>query len=312
MKKLLICIGSALLGAFFILSAWYKLFPIEPFEYKIVGSTFISWLPSVFVARLVIAIEFGIGALLLFSYALKKTLPIAIVALMVFSLHLIAVLILQGNIADCGCMGSLISMTPLEGLLKNLGLIVLAIVLYKYAFTFELKVQHLLYYVFLISTTAVFIVNPVDLTYSEKYLNKPFEGFDLDLDTLYEMQATEKVDKPAADIRGTKTLLAFVSAKCPHCKIAAQKIAVIHRKNPEIPFYMFINGDVSAIDSFIHSTETKDIPHSKLNGPLFIQMAGLNLPVLYYYDKGRVVKQVDYYTLEQYHIEEWLKRSGRE
>lgn len=302
--------GAALMGALFLVSAWFKLFPIEPFEYKIVGTTFFSWLPAVFVARIVIAGEFGIGLLLLFSYRLKDSLRLAMLALVLFSVHLVFVLVLQGNTADCGCMGSLMQMTPLQGLIKNAGLLLLSFVIYRHAFHFELKIPHLIPYVLLVSAALVFIVNPVDPGYSETYLNKPYEGYAMELDTLYNMPVNEKADKPVLDIRGKKMILAFVSASCPHCRIAAQKIAVIKRRNPAIPFYFFVNGDPDKIDAFLMETETAHIPHSKLNGPLFIRLAGLNLPVICYYNKGRVERQVDYFTLEQYHIEQWLGYLG--
>ena len=62
------------------------------------------------------------------------------------------------------------------------------------------------------------------------------------------------------------------------------------------------------IQLFLRNTETSDVPHSRLNGPLFVQMAGLNLPVIYYYNKGKIERQVDYFTLEQYHVEAWLNK----
>ncbi len=208
-------------------------------------------------------------------------------------------------------MGTLLSMTPLQGLIRNLVLIALALLLHRHAYHFELKVKGLVNYVLFISCCIVFMLNPVDLSYSEKYLNKPFEGFELNLDTLYRIEKSEKVEKPILDIRKEKLVLAFVSASCPHCKIAAQKISVIKRENPTLPFYFFVNGDDADIKKFLALTECSDIPHSRLNGPLFVEMAGLQLPVIYYYNAGKIEKQVDYYTLEQYHIEKWMNNSGR-
>lgn len=308
-KKFIVILFSAFLGALFILSAWLKLFPIEPFEYQITGSTFFGWDASVFVARLVIGLEFCLGILLLFSYDLKKTIPAMIVLLAVFCVHLTYLWISRGNQVDCGCMGESISITPLQGILKNVVMIVMGVFIYKSDFQFELKIKQLYAYLFIVSTATVFIVNPVDLNYSRTYLNKPFEHFELNLNPVYNSHDTANIELPRMNVRNRKLILSFLSASCPHCKIAASKISVIKRRNPKIPFYFFINGDPKDIRKFLEKTETQDIPHSRLNGQEFVKAAGLNLPVIYYYDSGQVSKQVDYYTLEQDHIEKWLGQS---
>lgn len=307
LKRILVIIGSASLGLLFIASAWFKLFPIEPFEYQITGSTFFGWDASVVVARLVIALEFFLGVSLLMAYNLKKTSLYTVALLGVFCLHLIYLFISRGNEVDCGCMGSAMAFTPLQGLLKNLVMIVVALLLYKFGFDFKFKVRYFQAYVLVACISVVFIVNPVDLKYADTYLNKPFDHFDLNLDPIYNSVEADKVQQPMEDIRNKKLIIAFLSASCPHCKIAASKIAVIKRKNPSLPFYFFINGDDADIELFLKKTENTAIPHSKLNGKYFVEAAGLSLPVIYYYNRGRVEKQVDYYTLDQAHIEQWLK-----
>jgi len=90
--------------------------------------------------------------------------------------------------------------------------------------------------------------------------------------------------------------------------IAAQKLSVIHSENQRIPIYFFINGENDKIKLFRQKTNIEEIPFSKLNGQLFIELAGLNLPVIYYLNNSIVEKQVDYFTLEQDYIEQWLKK----
>ncbi len=306
-KRVLIIFISVLLGAMFIASAWLKLYPIELFEYQITGSTFFGWDTSVFVARIIIAIEFALGILLIAAYDLKRTIPAMIVLLVVFCIHLVYLWASRGNQVDCGCMGEGISITPLQGILKNLGMIALGFVVYRWGHAYRFNIKQLNAYLLIVCATVVFILNPVDLNYARTYLNKPFEQFNLDLNSIYNSQDKLRVEHPSEDVRNRQLVLSFLSASCPHCKIAATKISVIKRRNPEIPFYFFINGEDKDIETFLLKTETSGIPHSRLNGPEFIQAAGLNLPVIYYYDKGAVVKQVDYYTLDQKHIEQWLK-----
>jgi len=130
MKKFDALFLSFCLGTVFIISAYSKLFPIEPFEYNIVGTTFIGWKFSVIVARIIIALEFYLGALLLFSYNHKRNIPLALGLMVVFSIHLIYQLIAKGNIGDCGCFGNMLNITPLQGLLKNISIIIVLFIIY--------------------------------------------------------------------------------------------------------------------------------------------------------------------------------------
>lgn len=298
---------SFLIGTMFLVSAWSKLYPIEPFEYNITGTTFFGWTSSVFVARIVIGAEFAVGLLLIAAYRLKHTVLTAAAMLLVFCVHLAYVWISRGDTGDCGCMGNLMTFTPSQGLLKNAVMLLLLIPVYKWGPDYSLNRKHIITLLFPVCIAAVFILNPVDLNYASNYLNKPFEDFPLSLDTLYNATDTTKIERPVADFRSGKAVVLFVSAKCPHCKIAASKVSVIHRLNPSIPFYFFINGDPGGIRRFKEQTGTLDIPHSMLNGPVFVALAGVRLPVIYYFNRGRVEKQVDYYTLEQDYIEKWME-----
>lgn len=310
-RKILVYAGCLVLGALFMLSAWFKLFPIEPFEYNITGTTFFGWTASVFVARVVIGAEFAIGIMLLSAHRLRRTLLLTAGVLLLFSAHLLSVLLTEGNQGDCGCMGSLLSLTPAEGLLKNAVMLLLILPMYRYAGHFAFRIPYLHAWVMAVGVASVFIANPVDLAYSSRYLNRPFDKFALPLDTLYRLSDTSRAQPPVRDLRAGKSVLMFVSASCPHCRIAASKAAVMHKKNPGIPFYFFINGEDDKIRKFLEQTRTSAIPHSRLNGPIFVGMAGLNLPVIYYYHNGMVEQQVDYYTLEQAHVEAWMLHENK-
>lgn len=307
MKKIGIIILSIITGLVFLFSGYSKLFPIEPFEYQLVELGIVNWQLSLILARIIIGFEFFIGILLISNYRLKSfTSKITIVALIIFSIQLLYTLISKGNDSDCGCFGQLLPMSPLQALLKNSILIFICLILFRYSNDYFNTNKSINFYFLLISIASVFIFNSVDFNYSKNYLNKPFENFTLNIDTLYKVNS-DKFDTPKIDIRKGKNIISFLSASCQHCKIAAQKMKIINEKNPTIPIYFFINGDDKDIDQFIKKTECNKIPYSKLNNPFFVSIAGVHLPVIYYLNNSVVEKQVDYFTLEQYHIENWLK-----
>jgi hypothetical protein len=58
-------------------------------------------------------------------FIFKKWIDVlSILMLLFYSLWLVFLLISQGNEGNCGCLGTWISLTPLEGLLKNIALLI--------------------------------------------------------------------------------------------------------------------------------------------------------------------------------------------
>ena len=90
---------------------------------------------AVYFSRVLIGIEFALGFLLIFPFNLKKiVIPATIIMLAVFSIHLSIEILSGNNSGNCGCFGSLLPMTPLQALIKNLLSIgLLSILLLKFS-----------------------------------------------------------------------------------------------------------------------------------------------------------------------------------
>ena len=308
-KNILLGVWCAIIGGIFIFSGYTKLYPIEPFEYTFVDLGFINWQIAPFIARLMIGLEFLIGILLLLNLNLKKTAyKLAIATLIFFCIYLLLLIFFTGNKGNCGCFGTAIEMTPLQALIKNGIMLALFFVLYRYHEGWEFKNKGRLIIVLIAaaSFTMPFILNPVALDYSEAYLDKPEENFKLELDTLYRY-ATLNV--PPKTLSEGKHVIAFMSLTCPHCRVAANKIRIIHERNPEISFYFVLNGDIEKLKPFFEDTHTETIPHCMLVGgkPVnhFIYLAGTNMPAIYMVNNGIVEHVVNYIDLDQEEIEKW-------
>ncbi|MDZ4757042.1 MAG: hypothetical protein SGJ10_02735 [Bacteroidota bacterium] len=157
-----------------------------------------------------------------------------------------------------------------------------------------------------------FILNPVQLDYSETYLNKPEENYELELDSLYN---NARIIDPASkeflskkELSKGKHIIIFLSLTCPHCRIAANKIRIMHERNPHIPFYMVVNGDDENLKPFFAETHTENIPYCMLLGRNFVYLAGINLPVIYLLNNGIVEHEVNYMDLDQDEMEKWIIR----
>jgi len=293
------------MGAIFLYSGYTKLYPIEPFEYTFVDLGFINWQIAPFVARLMIAAEFAIGILLVLHINLRMAYKMAMAILLVFCVYLLLLMIIVGNKGNCGCFGTTLPMTPLQALIKNIGMLGAFVVLNKFHEGWDVKdkKRYLVIVPIAVSLAMPFILNPVELDYSQAYLNKPEENFKLELDSLYK-DATLNI--PPTTLSQGKHVMAFMSLKCPHCRIAAKKIRIIHERNPSLSFYFVLNGDEKNLKPFFEDTHTEDIPHCMLLGRNFIYLAGMDMPTIYLVNNSTVEHWVNYIDLDQKEIEKWI------
>jgi hypothetical protein len=309
--KILLILVSVTLGIVFVYSGYTKLTPvIETFEFSFVDIGIGNWYTAPVMARLMIGLEFFVGFLLIANYNLKKfTLPVMAALLLFFCIYLVLQIVLSGNDGNCGCFGEHLKMTPGEAILKNAVMLVLALPVYLFHSGWKIRFNRLfLSFSGLTIVLIPFIINPVDYTYTSNNLDEEVD-YPLELNALFEPEDSSKVEIPLVDLRKGKHVLAFMSLKCPHCRVAAKKFRLIKVNNPAIPIYFVLNGDKQDLQAFLDDTKIDNIPYSFALGKAFVQLSGTTLPKIYYINNTIVYKKVDYYELNQYQIEDWLKDS---
>ena len=306
MKKFILIAFRTILGAIFLLSAFLKLFPVEPFELNFIEMGVANWLTAPFISRLLIGTEFFLGILILAGVGLKRfTLPASLALLLFFSIYLIIQLILSGNKGDCGCFGIYFQMTPLQSIIKNVGLILMTILLWKISGEKSYRFQRaIIIAIALVSIALPFILNPVDFFYS-KNLRPEAVNFLLPKDLILEKN---KFGVPPVDLFQGKHIVAFMTLTCPHCRQAALKIHVIHKRYPEVSFFFFLNGKDEDLDDFFSATKSEDIPHMKMNADPFAKLTGGVWPAIWWVENGTVLKKSVYYTLNEDELLDWWNK----
>lgn len=294
---------SILVGLTFVYSAYAKLFPVELFEIKLMELGFSSWAITAFLARLIIAAEFFLGALFLLNINLNRKVYLASAGLLLlFSLHLLVQILLFGNEGNCGCFSEALPMTPLEGIIKNIVMTGLIALLYFYypGITFR-RIRLVAVLLLLLFIALPFILNPVILDSSYQSSGSREK---LPVEILYN---DPDIIPPAYNLRKGKWVLAFLSLTCPHCKIAAYKLQVIKSKNPDIPIYFFLNGKEKLLPEFFKEAGIKDIPYTMLKSKPFIQLGGPSLPVIYLIEDQRIIQKPNYVNLDPGEIGRWAE-----
>jgi hypothetical protein len=305
--KFLSIVCSIILGGIFIFSAIVKLFPVELFEYTFVEIGLSNWKFSPIIARLFIGFEWFLGSLLLFNvWGRKKEVALLGILLLLFFISYLAHQIYTvGNTGNCGCFGSFIKMTPSESIVKNVIMILLFIPIFITDFKglWFKKIVLLSSFLFLFSFSMPFILNP--LGYAQ-FPESTLKGDALFLDEVYKLT---KKNKPSIELRKGKHLIAFMSATCPHCRLAGYKLHIFKKNNPSLAMYIFLNGDSVDIKDFFEETKATNIPYSLMEMKEgFVQNAGNSLPSIYMVKDNIIEQRKKYVTMEQTEIENWFNK----
>ena len=155
-KKIIFSSISVILGLVFVFSGLTKLYPIELFELTFVDLGVASWYTAPVIARLMISIEFFLGIMLILNFSLRKfTLKATIAILVVFTVYLIVQLIMEGNKGNCKCFGNVLVMTPLESIIKNLVMLAVSLVLYRWHKGFTLPFRKIIVILVVLSSLSL-------------------------------------------------------------------------------------------------------------------------------------------------------------
>ncbi len=272
----------------FLLSAVAKLYPspyfaISTFEVKqLYPMGFTEEFASYF-SRTLIGIEFALGILLLQPHYLKKlVVPATFLMLLIFSIHLsIQSFIYGGNAGNCGCFGSLLPMTPIQAIIKN----VVAMGLLGYLYFLMPKESTIKNNFWILSTTVLgfilmlfmlapiqpktnFVVTPVESVDTVKQVQDTVSNT-ITTETSNETKKDSvikshvlKIDEPLKNKSGYasyfskidsgRKILCFFVPGCDHCRTAAKEMTEMKQKDKNFPELdiLFMNEEADLIPEF--------------------------------------------------------------
>ncbi|WP_295337020.1 MauE/DoxX family redox-associated membrane protein [Flavobacterium sp.] len=275
----------------FLLSAVAKLYPspyfaISTFEVKQLYPMGFSEGFAPYFSRVLIGIELALGFLILQKNFLRSLIiPATILLLFVFTAHLTIETIQNGgNSGNCGCFGSLLPMTPIEAILKNVAAMGLLVWL-LFIMPKNNEKGHdfwLLTSVTLASILALFMLAPIQPIESEFTVSEPEETVtdtitatpvDTTATPIIVKDSVKKTEEKKPEVtaavneppkhksgyaqyfshidKGRKTLCFFVPG-CDHCRDAAKELTELRKKTKDFPeiSIIFMNEEADLIPNF--------------------------------------------------------------
>ena len=249
-----------IISLLFLVSAYAKVyhepsayFSITTFEAKQLVPLGFSSVISSYLSRILIALEFAIGVLILLPFYLKRiVIPLTIFVLAAFCVHLALQIYLTGNSGNCGCFGTLLPMTPLEAILKNIFAIGLLAILNKLLTKDKSKSIEIFYgfLTYLFFVIGIFVLVPIknssNVTIDSNYQIQE----DLVLEGPKQMKSEFGQTLPFAD-KG-RLILCFFAPGCDHCRAAVRSIDSLSKIVDNFPKVeiVFMDEEVDKIPEF--------------------------------------------------------------
>lgn len=269
-------------GLVFVISGFAKLYPIEPFEIVFVDLGVANFFFAPFIARSVIVFEVFLGLSIISNVWLKNLIyNLTQGSLVFFSLYLIYLLITQGNDVDCGCFGSLLALTPIQSLIKNVCLMVMLLFVNRRYYSKGLWWLPILF--FITASITTFTLNKVGIHNLQGIEVNEKVDFS-ELPTLY------KTDKKVNFSEGKK-MVAFVTWTCPHCINATRKFVSLNKQQEFNNLYLVV-GSKKEPGLIEFKDKTKhNFPTIWMKDDEFFKYSGGRLPAIVYIEDGVIKKK---------------------
>jgi hypothetical protein len=166
---------------------------------------------SVYLTRLLIAIELSLGLLYLQTRYLKRVVtPFTILMLSSFTAYLIYLVVIGDN-TNCGCFGNSVKTTPLQSILKNFVLGCLA--LFVHRAKPPDRGRSFLPYSFVLCAFGISLLSIRDLSVKDTKL----------------LKYTHFENKGTVDLADGDKLVTIMNLECDHCQKAASEISAFKR-----------------------------------------------------------------------------------
>jgi thiol-disulfide isomerase/thioredoxin len=207
-NKQLPLIIKGLMAFMFLLSAVAKLYPspnlaLPTFEVKQLIPMGFSETGAAYFSRILIGCELALGILLLQkNYFKRLVIPMSFLMLLIFSIHLSYEIASTGNSGNCGCFGSLLPMTPVQALIKNIIGMGLLFILYQKTSKQDDKLNFsFLAAITFASILAVFMAGPIQRKSNDELVAEMMAEMNMEEETSPETSGADapKTEKPGSE-----------------------------------------------------------------------------------------------------------------
>ncbi|HNI55913.1 MAG TPA: DoxX family membrane protein [Chitinophagales bacterium] len=293
-------IARILIGITFITSAVLKMIGVDAFEVYVFSTGWFGLPFATILARLIISVEGMLGLLLLLQYRYDVVKKITTGTLAVFSIYLIY-LISTGRTENCQCFGTMISLTPIESLVKNLALFVFLFISWKCPVIKIPQQASIALFVIVFTLVLPSFISPPD--FIVKYPDMPESTLQI-----AEKRIANNPVMQANQVTEGKKLVCMFSTHCSYCKHAAEKVSIIaERLNLDDEVVYVFTGDEQELPQFWQESRSNQFHYFFLPMRNFFEIAGPSVPSIYLVDGGKVTTHFHYRNIDETAIKSFFE-----
>lgn len=298
--KIAALVVRMLLGLFFVGSALAKMIDIDRFEVHVFSYNLLSLNVAFLVARLVIVAELLVGIGLMSNIWHRFVNACTLLMLVGFTLFL-GYSALIGRNDDCQCMGSLLAMNPVQSILKNAFLLLLLWVA-MYAEPWAWRPQWWLWLpAVLLVPAAIFCFSAPD-----NWLFGPEDEI-YNADKLHEA-VSDGGELAPLNLDEGRHVVAFVTAGCPFCRMADQKLSTIwHRDALDSAALVYLVATKDTLAAPLTLNDTSFLrPAYTIGKETFMLITYGQRPVVMLMDDGEVKGSCHYRNIDESRIVQFM------
>ena len=227
-------------------------------------------------ARIIIGLELALGLSFLQPYYVKYVVtPVVAGVLIIFSVYLGYARFVLGVTGNCGCFGEVLTMTPIEAIVKNLFLLIVLGGMYPYMPSTNRR-WNVPGGVLVLGILLSFLTLPMS--------GSPDNAFS---------EFTQFEGAGRVDLTTGEHLVMLVDAECPHCRETTRELGNMKRGEVHLPnVYFLIYGapTMEDVNAFWRATNTR-FPFRRVSRDTFMNLLKKQLPTVYLLREG-VVREV--------------------
>ena len=281
-----------LIAAVFVFSAVSKLFGIDQFELYIFSFGFFPLKVCFILARLCIGAELVLALMTLCGW-FPRTMRLLTAGMLLFFSLFLCYSALIGRDDNCQCFGQMADLNPLQSLLKNAVLLLLVLVYYRLTPPKGRMRKRWIAFPFLLG--AALMVVPFVLSVPDNWGFGPArQRFD---ETVLRTAMEPQGELYRYGVGQGRRVVAFVTPKCPYCKLARQKLDAIFERH-DIPVENLV---------YVEPKMDANTPGAKLiDGQLFLDITYGSRPLVMLMDGPEVVATYHLRNIDEDQIESFF------
>lgn len=303
-NKTLSLILRIFVGLVFIASAILKYISIDIFDLYVFEHNLFSIPITEILTRILIAIEFILGIMLVIGIQVKLAYYTCFSFLCGFTIYLFLLpYLFNVDINNCHCFGEAIIFDRTQSIIKNILLIICLLFISPNKYPTRKWEKWALIPIVIITFLLIMVINAPNYLYSIVHKDK----IQINL-PVYESALQNSGHKEV--FSEGKQIICLYSTACKYCKRTALKMNIILKNNninTENVKAIFWSGTPdSIVNNFFINQDIIPLEYTTFRVDTFLMITDGKMPVILFSDNGNIVKKEDYLSLKDKDVIDFL------